>query len=76
MSSQFEVEWVVNWTKRLRSSSGHGVDWRTGWTSSAPGHLHTTTNFCRSHGNVTKMGDPEYHFCDLSVFLPTSLDVL
>ena len=43
----------VSESKRLRSSSGHGVDWRTGWTSITPGHIHTAPNFCRVHGDVT-----------------------
>ncbi len=48
---------------KLRSSSGHGVDWRAGWTSSTPGHLHTVPSFCRAHahGDVT-LGDPECSF--------------
>jgi len=71
----------VDWTLRTvgvtvgRGWTGSGVETRLtggrGWTASVPGHLHTETNFCRDHRDVT-MGDPEL-FCEQFVLLPTTL---
>ncbi len=44
----------ISETKKLRSSSGHGVDWRTGVDFQYTGSF--THIVCRVHGDVTHGG--------------------
>jgi hypothetical protein len=59
---------------RLRSSSGHGVDWRTGGDFQHAGSfIHSDKILSCPWGRETT-GDPQYQFCESSVFLPTGLN--
>ncbi len=46
--------------KRLRSRPVTVVARGRGWTSSTPGHLHTSPSFCRAHGDVSHGGPGKF----------------
>jgi hypothetical protein len=69
------VSSYVSVSTRLRSSSGHGVDWRTGVDCQRTGSFTKESNFCRVHRDVT-YGGPGVSVCEQFVFLPTSLNTV
>jgi hypothetical protein len=68
------VSLYVSETKRLRSSSGHGVGWRTGVDFQDAGSFTHNVKFLSCPWGRDPWGTRRV--CELSVFLPTSLYVL
>jgi hypothetical protein len=71
-SSDLGVSKYVSVTTRLRSSSGHGLEWRTGMDCQCSGSFTNITKFL-SFSRGRDPGGPGVSVCEQFVLLPTSL---